>query len=559
VTVTSETRRNVLVFAAVFATAFLYQFATPRFSNDHFDHLSKAVQVLHGEYPLRDFLDPGRPLTILLSAAALALSGGALFGEALLTMGAIAAGIALGFLLTREITGSTLFAGWAAACTLAIEPRLYAYPKVLVCVVATWLAFRYIDKACVARAAGLGAWAGVGFLMRHDLGVYLAVFAVATLLLSSRRSDPRGLYRDAAVAAGVAFALVAPYLWFMLQQGALAEGATEGGGALWSAVRLTLRPFQLGARVDGGAWLRQDAETWVYDLFLVAPIVTLLLVAHRRARLTPQLRKGGALAVLCGTLLLFLIRGNLDSRLPDVAAPSFVLVAWVLATMWGSPQEWRASTRRTAQAVAAFLVACVTGFSVVQLSDWNPVRRLASAVVRLPGSVMEPAALLRGDPLLFWEREGTEHVRGLARWMRVCTSPDDRLLIFGYHPDAHFYSRRLFAGGVPMLYSGYYASPRDQRFIVDRLGRQRVPFVVVDADGVRAMEDSYAIVGAYVRNHYSLAAQTDFGGPPFLIYRANVLPGPLRTRDGLPCLTREALVDTGAQLDAEPAARESQR
>jgi hypothetical protein len=53
---------------AVFTAAFLYQFASARFSNDHFDHLSKAVQVLHGEYPVRDFLDPGRPLTIALSA-----------------------------------------------------------------------------------------------------------------------------------------------------------------------------------------------------------------------------------------------------------------------------------------------------------------------------------------------------------------------------------------------------------------------------------------------------------------------------------------------------------
>lgn len=186
-------------------------------------------------------------------------------------------------------------------------------------------------------------------------------------------------------------------------------------------MRLTWRPFQLGSGPDGGPWIRQNAEVWLYDLFLVVPVLTLALVARTRARLTPELRKAGALAVLCLTLLLFLIRGNLDSRLPDVAAPSFVLVGWFLTVMSGPVGEWRVTVRRR----VALVLAVVTWLGVVQLSDWNSFRRLASAVVRLPGSVTEPAAGLLGDPLQFWEREGTTHVRGLARWMRECTAPDD--------------------------------------------------------------------------------------------------------------------------------------
>ncbi len=52
---TAEARGHVVITMAVFTAAFLYQFASVRFSNDHCDHLSKAVHVLHGEYPVRDF------------------------------------------------------------------------------------------------------------------------------------------------------------------------------------------------------------------------------------------------------------------------------------------------------------------------------------------------------------------------------------------------------------------------------------------------------------------------------------------------------------------------
>jgi hypothetical protein len=117
------------------------------------------------------------------------------------------------FWLTHQITRSIPVAGWAAACALAIEPRLYGYPKVLVCVVAVWLAFRYVDRPGRVPAVALGAWGGVGFLFRHDLGVYLALFAAVTLLLVRGRCDVRGLVWDAATAGAVAVALVAPYVW----------------------------------------------------------------------------------------------------------------------------------------------------------------------------------------------------------------------------------------------------------------------------------------------------------------------------------------------------------
>ncbi len=536
----SDRARRVSILVAIFAVAYLYRFAPPRFDNDHFDHLSKAQHVLRGEYPVRDFLDPGRPLTIALSAAALGLTGETLFGEALLTVGALALGVVLVYHLTLQLSGSMAFAGWAAACILAIEPRLYNYPKVLVATLAVWLAFRYVDAPGRARAAALGAWGAVGFLFRHDLGAYVAILCAATVILTRRDRHPRLLIRDGAAAAATAAVVAAPYVWFLLQNGALTGNAVQGGTALLGAVQLTWRPFQFGPGPDAAPWLRHNAENWLYYFFVAMPAVTAALVVRRRPGVASATIKAGALAVLCITVVLTLVRGNLDSRLPDVAAPSFILAGWMLATLWtakgvGTPR------RRAAAACAALTLAAITTASTMALANENPLRRLASIAIRLPGSVTEPTTLLRGDPLVLWEREGTTDVRGLARWMRECTAPDDRLLVFGHHPAVFFHAQRLFAGGMLFFSAGYFSDPASQRLTVERLADQAVPFVVIEATGTRALEDTYAIVGEHVLRNYSLATETNFGGDrSFLIYASHEVTPIAFEREGLPCLQEPA-------------------
>src|SRR5947207_757074 len=54
------------------------------FSNDHYVALAGAQQMLFGEWPTRDFLDPGLPLMYAASAAAQFVFGRNLFAEAML-------------------------------------------------------------------------------------------------------------------------------------------------------------------------------------------------------------------------------------------------------------------------------------------------------------------------------------------------------------------------------------------------------------------------------------------------------------------------------------------
>jgi len=525
------TRRGVHLTSAIaiLVIAFFYQVTRPAFLNDHFDHLSKARQMLHGEYPVRDFFDPGRPLTVGLSAAVLALSHDTLLGEAVLTMGAIAVGVMLVYWLAQRYTGSILWGYWAAACMLAIDLRLYNYPKILAPMVAVWLIARYLDAPSAARAACLGAWGGLGFLFRHDLGVYLAVATLAALLL--RRS--RDTARNAAIVGTVAGLVAAPYLIYLQQINALGSVAAEGGEGFLSAVRVSWIPFVSPFEYPG--WRRLNAEIWVYDLFLFTPLVAFGAWLTRRIT-RPLSDHVVTLAVLCAALTLFLIRGNIDSRLPDVAAPSFVLVAWMLAALFDAGRTRTAHWRWILPAVAV-AVALLTVVSVQELVEWQSARRMTRAIARLPTSISEPIAYLGSEPLAAWEHDrGTTGLRGLARWMRSCSAVDDRFLVFGYYPEVFFYARRLFAGGMLFFQSGYFSRLADQQLTVERLRLQSTPFVIVEESEMPALDGMYATVGAYIHEHYRRVAESGFGDSRTFVIFQNTMSASHVELGGLPCL-----------------------
>src|SRR6185295_17608048 len=73
------------------------------FNNDHYVHVARGYQMLLGEWPVRDFVDPGMPLMYAVSAVARATLGSALGVEWLVVAGALAI---------------------AAACTLVAAARL---------------------------------------------------------------------------------------------------------------------------------------------------------------------------------------------------------------------------------------------------------------------------------------------------------------------------------------------------------------------------------------------------------------------------------------------------
>ena len=167
------------------------------FSNDQFMHLALAQQWLMGDAPVRDFQDPGMPLTYLTSAAALFLGNGSLLSELVLSSLAFALAAALTVVVGFELTGSVWMGAAVAGLEVAAFPRLYSYPKALVYVAGALVLLRLVREPSVRHIVTAAALTAVAFLFRHDHGAYLGVMFTSALMFRYWRK-PRVAFRRCA-------------------------------------------------------------------------------------------------------------------------------------------------------------------------------------------------------------------------------------------------------------------------------------------------------------------------------------------------------------------------
>lgn len=211
----SPSGRAILVGATTVAIGtFVARYLAVEFTNDHFVHLSRAWQIVLGDVPDLDFFDPGLILQYYASAAALLLSGHNLFGEALLTMGFIAAGAGLTWVAAVRVSGSLWIAAAATTVVVLWMPRLYNYPKVFLYVLAIVVAWHYAQRPGPWAVARLGVVTAVAFLFRHDHGVYIGLAVLGLLVVRHGGVPGQALHRAARFAL-VTVALLSPFLLFV--------------------------------------------------------------------------------------------------------------------------------------------------------------------------------------------------------------------------------------------------------------------------------------------------------------------------------------------------------
>ena len=212
---------------AVFVLSFLYRFPdAAALVNDHFMHVAWGRQLLWGAVPIRDAVTLGMPLQSGLSAAAEWLVGYRLLSEALIVSTAFAAAAVLTFVATRRATASLGIALSATILEVALAPRSYSYPKVLVYAAGILLLWRYVDRPSARRAIELGVATAIAFYLRHDHGLYLGLVVLAVIAMRHAHAV-RAMAQQAAVFAAVCVLLVAPYLGYVQAYGGLWEYAQD--------------------------------------------------------------------------------------------------------------------------------------------------------------------------------------------------------------------------------------------------------------------------------------------------------------------------------------------
>ena len=210
-------RRLLTAIAIMMATAaFAWRFLTFNgFTNDHYVFLALAQQVLLGEWPIRDFIDPGEPLTYLVSAAAWRFWGDTLIVDWAITAAAFAIGAAFTTVAAARLSGSIVVAGVVTMLTILSSPRTYSYPKLMLYAIGAWAILQVVAAPSRRRIAVLGAIVAVAFLFRHDHGLYIgAASAVAVTLVAWQQGARHAARAVAWFAASIAVVLL-PWLVYV--------------------------------------------------------------------------------------------------------------------------------------------------------------------------------------------------------------------------------------------------------------------------------------------------------------------------------------------------------
>ena len=402
------------------SVAFAVRYAlTGAIENDHFVTFARAVQVLYGDLPVRDFEDPGFPLSYLLSTAVAAVFGPSLLVNVLLCVLLLAVTSAVTYLLVFRATESQTAAIVAGAFTVAVSPRLYNATKVIVPVVAIWLSWRYADNPRPRRLVALALWSAVAFLLRHDYLIYVALGNIVLLITCHSRVPRRAALRVAAYAV-LSLLFILPWLLYVQ----LHEGLPS---YFSSALRFTVAE---GRRTATGSL------PWVFFAFAAIPVAG-VIVSFRRGL---HLSRGelASAAVMLLSLDVVFLRDVLAARIPDVAAPTAIVAAAAAAHVLST----RTVTRGAMIAAILIVALQITTKTSAPPEPARAFRRLSDITQRLR----------RVSPEIMPNPSLAPLVGYLAR----CTGLDDRVVVAGFGPEIPLLAHRPFAARLPSWIPGYY-------------------------------------------------------------------------------------------------------
>jgi hypothetical protein len=478
------------------------------FNNDHYIYLAGAQQMTLGEWPVRDFVDPGWPLMYTVSAIARAILGRELWVELLVVSGAFAIGAGFTLVTAARLSGSIAVALMVTLLEVAVNPRSFSYPKILLYAMAGWALVTAAAQMTRLRVVLLAALTAVAFLFRHDHGLYIGIGSLAVVVLASSRDGVRTAVHRAGTFAAALFVILVPWALFVQYYVGLIEylkpalefsRAEAEGTVLRSLPRLDFSGGPVASQIN---W-----EVWLYYLFYAIPVAALVFswTAARAGRQRWPGESAGVAAVAAMALVMNLgfLRTPLSARLPDACVPAAILGAWLI----GLAFDARATViRRVAISVAAVVFALTA--------------RAVSVVADVPGELNRAGILNRSGAMtdriddlstrLRNTRPQGSHIPSrnseallpFFDYLDRCSSPRDRIVMTGLQPDVFVVANRGFAGGQMAFRPAFYDTPSNQQKAIARMRSQSVPFVIVALEEERGFRGALPLVAAYVDEHY---------------------------------------------------------
>ena len=188
----------VLVAGVAAAFALLWRVLTfAGFNNDHYVNVARAQQMVLGDWVVRDFVDPGMPLTYAVSAAARWLWGPALGVEVWLIAVAFAVGAALTTLSAARLSGSAGFALTIGDARGAHQSAVLQLPEGRALRRCAPLMGLVARSPTTGRLAALAFVTAIAFLFRHDHGLFIGLGSALTIGLAASAAGWRAAVKAA--------------------------------------------------------------------------------------------------------------------------------------------------------------------------------------------------------------------------------------------------------------------------------------------------------------------------------------------------------------------------
>jgi hypothetical protein len=538
-------RRLWITTAATFLVAALWQFLTYNgFPNDHYFHVARARQMLLGEWPVRDFVDPGAPLQYVISAASRWLFGDIAAAELVVVAFGVAVGAAATVVCASWLARSVVVAAGVALLEVLASPRSYSYPKMVLYGLAGCLIVAIAERGSRARLVLAGVLTAAAFLMRHDHGLFIGVACAAAIVLSA--PGVRDAARRFGLFAAVVAVLLAPWAaWVQYYQGLVPYfqmGITVSRREADISLLRDLPQLQFSAGLTP-----DNLQAWLYYLFWILPPVCVLLALWRRVTRREQWSGEWvaicAIAVMAVALDATFLRNPLATRLADATVPAALLGAWLIGLAWSmkSPLAIALSARTATAVVLVCTLVAIWGLGDVtgKLDDVgvfeDDLEHLQEHTAATVAALTMPEVDLRKHP----SRVSAALVPFL-RYVSRCTETTDRMLVSGPYPEIFVYARRGFAGGHIAFLEAIYHSDADQELTLKRMERESVPFVVLPLDNQDAFAGSFPKVLAHVTAAYDVLADISADGLKgirIMVERARTRTG-TDSETGWPCFVQ---------------------
>jgi hypothetical protein len=492
-----------VLLCVLWLAAFLFTVSSFVFYNDSFDRISRARQIArYGEWPFRDFLDPGYFMTEFVSAGLQLLLGDSLLGDVLLSSVCIATGTVLVAALSLQASRSLIAALAVSLLALLALPRGYDFDKVLFYPFVLALCWRYVDVPGAKRVWMLAAGVVVAALFRYDTAIY-AVAAAVVAFIVVHAGDWRMLWRRLGLLAAAVTCLSLPALAFLqLTAGvpAVVDQVVTYAVREGTGTRIVTLP---AISLDSGVWTFENANAFLYYLFHALPLagVFILLVkgwSHSTSR--NEIAKVASLSVLCLILNFFILRHPIAARAGGMIGPAAILASWMFRSVW------------QVRGPAARLLLRTGSVVVLGLFVWS----LSTAAVweeRLPQDVASPSRFIGLLKTVAASPPDADLIRSraltaLSLYVRECTRPDDRILVTLFAPEIAFFAQRGFAGGLAALHGVHWSEPRfQQRSLQHLIGYP--PALIIQRPGGTEFREIYPILARYVSEHYRSVGTTE--------------------------------------------------